>query len=52
LQAKEIGSLKPDVSREQAMRHFSTGALNLAANRTLERVRSIAELYIRTARSL
>jgi hypothetical protein len=46
LQAKRIRSLKPNVGREQAIRHFTGGALNLAANLTQGRVRSIAELYI------
>jgi len=46
LQAKKIRSLKPNVSREQAIRHFTGGALNLAADLTRGRVRSIAELYI------
>ena len=50
LQAKKIRSLKPNVSREQAIRHFTGGALNLAANLTRGRVRSTAELYFRTAR--
>jgi hypothetical protein len=46
LQAKKIRSLKPNVGREQAIRYFSGGALNLAANLIQGRVRSIAELYI------
>jgi hypothetical protein len=46
LQAKKIRSLKPNVSREQAIRHFTGGALNLAADLTRGRVRSVAELYI------
>jgi hypothetical protein len=46
LQSKKIRSLKPNVSREQAIRHFSEGALNLAVNLTHGRVRSVAELYI------
>jgi hypothetical protein len=46
LQTKKIRSLKPNVSREQAIRHFTGGPLNLAANLTRGRVRSIAELYI------
>ncbi|MBZ5655020.1 MAG: hypothetical protein LAO56_07035 [Acidobacteriia bacterium] len=45
-QAKKIRSLKPNVSREQAIQHFSAGVLNLVANLTRGGVRSIAELYI------
>jgi hypothetical protein len=45
-QTKTIRSLKPNVSREQAMQHFSAGPLNLLTNLTRGSVRSIAELYI------
>lgn len=45
-QARKIRSLKPNVSREQAIQHFSNGVLNRAASLTRGRVRSIAELYI------
>ena len=45
-QPKRIRSLRPNVSREQAIQHFSAGALSLAANLTRGRIRSIAELYI------
>lgn len=45
-QTKEIRSLKPNVSREQAVQHFTSGVLNAAARLTRGRVRSIAELYI------
>ena len=41
-----IRSLKPNVSREQAIQHFSAGALNRVANLTRGRIRAIAELYI------
>lgn len=43
---KKIQSLKPNVSREQAIQHFSAGALNRLASLTRGRVRSIADLYI------
>jgi hypothetical protein len=43
---KSIRSLKPNVTREQALRHFTAGALNQAADVVRGRVRSIAELYI------
>jgi len=46
LPPKKIRSLKPNVSREQAIQHFSDGVLNRAASLTRGRVRSIAELYI------
>lgn len=42
----KIRSLKPNVTREQALTHFTAGALNRAADATRGRVRSIAELYI------
>jgi len=45
-QTRKIRSLKPNVSRAQAIQHFSAGALNLTANLTRGRIRSIAELYI------
>jgi len=41
-----IRSLKPNVSREQAIQHFSAGALNLFTSLARGRIRSIAELYI------
>jgi hypothetical protein len=41
-----IRALKPNVTREEAIRHFTAGPLNLAARLTRGPVRSIAELYI------
>jgi len=41
-----IRSLKPNVTREQAMKHFTAGAVNFAADLIRGRVQSIAELYI------
>lgn len=41
-----IRSLKPNVTREDAMRHFTAGSLNFAADLIRGRVQSIAELYI------
>jgi len=41
-----IRSLRPNVTREQAIQHFSAGALNRVANLTRGRIRSLAELYI------
>jgi hypothetical protein len=46
VQAKKISSLKPNVSCEQAIRRFTSGALNLAANLTRGRGRSAAEPYL------
>lgn len=43
---KRIRSLKANVTREQALRYFTAGALNRAADVIRGRVRSIAELYI------
>ncbi|MFY9561029.1 MAG: hypothetical protein WAQ52_12420 [Terriglobales bacterium] len=42
----KIRSLKPNVTREQAIRCFTEGALNVAANFLRGHVRSVAELYI------
>lgn len=41
-----IRSLKPNVTREQAIRHFTEGVVNRAADLLRGRVRSVAELYI------
>ena len=41
-----IQSLKPNVTREQAIRHFSDGVVNGAAKLIRGPVRSLAELYI------
>jgi hypothetical protein len=41
-----IRSLKPNVTREEAIRHFSGGIVNSAANWIRGPVHSIAELYI------
>ncbi len=41
-----IRSLKPNVTREQAIRHFSEGMVNRAAGAIRGPVRSLAELYI------
>ena len=41
-----IRSLKPNVSREEAIRHFSNGVVNGAAKLLRGPVRSLAELYI------
>jgi hypothetical protein len=41
-----IRSLQPNVTREQAIRHFTEGAVNRAADLVKGQVRSVAELYI------
>jgi hypothetical protein len=41
-----IRSLKPNVTREEAIRHFSEGIVNSAANWIRGPVHSLAELYI------
>ena len=41
-----IRSLKPNVTREEAIRHFSEGAMNRMADLIRGPVRSLAELYI------
>lgn len=41
-----IRSLRPNVSREEALRHFEGGALNFLANALRGRIQSIAEFYI------
>jgi len=41
-----IRSLKPNVTREEAIRHFSSGMVNGAAKLIRGPVRSLAELYI------
>ncbi len=41
-----IRSLKPNVTREEAIRHFSNGMVNGAAKLIRGPVRSLAELYI------
>lgn len=41
-----IRSLKPNVTREQAIRHFTEGVVNRAADLLRGRVRAVAELYI------
>jgi len=41
-----IQSLKPNVTREEAIRHFSNGMVNGAAKLIRGPVRSLAELYI------
>jgi hypothetical protein len=41
-----IRSLKPNVTREEAIRHFSGGIVNSAANWIRGPVHSLAELYI------
>jgi len=41
-----IRSLKPNVTREQAIRHFTEGAVNRAGDLLRGSVRSVAELYI------
>lgn len=43
---KRIRSVKPNATREEAIRLFTGGLLNFAANLIQGRVRSIAELYI------
>jgi hypothetical protein len=45
-QPKSVRALKPNVSRDEALRHFTAGAPNFAANLTRGPVRSIADLYI------
>ena len=44
--SRSIRSLKPNVTREQAIRYFSDGAMNRIADVVRGRVRSLAELYI------
>jgi hypothetical protein len=44
--AETIRSLKPNVSREEALRHFTGGARGVAAGILQGRARSMAELYI------
>ena len=44
--AETIRSLKPNVSREEALRHFTAGIRGMAANCSRGRARSLAELYI------
>ena len=46
LPANNVRALKPNVTREEAIRHFTTGPLNLAARLNRGPLRSIAELYI------
>jgi len=45
-QMTHIRSLKPNVTREEAVRHFSNGMVNGAARLIRGPVRSLAELYI------
>jgi hypothetical protein len=44
--AETIRGLKPNVSREEAVRHFTGGVRGMAANFLRGRARSMAELYI------
>lgn len=44
--AETIRSLKPNVSREEALRHFTGGARGVAVGILQGRARSMAELYI------
>jgi hypothetical protein len=44
--AETIRSLKPNVSREEALRHFTRGARGAAASLVKGRAHSIAELYL------
>src|ERR1035438_2772639 len=44
--AETIRSLKPNVSREEALRHFTGGARGVAAGTLQARTPSMAELYI------
>ena len=46
IQMTSIQSLKPNVTREEAIRHFSNGVVNGAAKLIRGPVRSLAELYI------
>src|SRR2546421_267111 len=43
---ERIRSLKPNVTREEAVRHFSNGMLNGAAKLIRGPIHSLAELYI------
>ena len=44
--ARTIRSLKANVSREEALRHFTSGTRGVAAAVLRGRARSMAELYI------